>query len=119
MFEQINKVLTRHIESGHLPYDIHEGSEHHLMSLFEAIRVQRNEAVHPTVGQVTPATVRLTISAFPSACRKVYDLIDWCQVVPKQPNAPGPRMICAITNPPLLLRIRSAECPEIGLRRDS
>ena len=79
MFEQINKVLTFHIESDHLPYDIHEGSEHHLMSLFEAIRVQRNEAVHPTVGQVSPDTVRLTLSAFPSACRKVYDLIGWCQ----------------------------------------
>ncbi|MEO7860690.1 MAG: hypothetical protein ABIU05_09625 [Nitrospirales bacterium] len=79
MFEQINKVLTGHRKSSNLPYDVHEGCEHHLMSLFEAIRVQRNEAVHPIVGQVTPVTVRLTLSAFPSACRKVYDLIAWCQ----------------------------------------
>ncbi len=79
LFEQLNKVLTSHIESDSLPYEIHEGSEPHLMSLFEAIRVQRNEAVHPTVGEVTPTTVRLTLSAFPSACRKVYDLIGWCQ----------------------------------------
>jgi hypothetical protein len=79
LFEHLSKVLTGHIESGDLPYDIHEGSEPHLMSLFEAIRVQRNDAVHPTVGEVTPATVRLTLSAFPAACRKVYDLIDWCQ----------------------------------------
>lgn len=79
LFEQLNKVLTSHIESDSLPYEIHEGSEPHLMSLFEAIRVQRNEAVHPTVGEVTPTTVRLTLSAFPSACCKVYDLIDWCQ----------------------------------------
>jgi hypothetical protein len=70
LFEQLNKVLTSHIESDSLPYEIHEGSEPHLMSLFEAIRVQRNEAVHPTVGEVTPTTVRLTLSAFPSACRK-------------------------------------------------
>lgn len=79
MFEQLNKVLTAHIESKSLPYEIHEGSEPHLMSLFEAIRVQRNDAVHPTVGEVTPNTVRLTLSAFPSACRKVFDLIGWCQ----------------------------------------
>jgi len=79
LFAQLNKVLTGHIESKSLPYEIHEGSEPHLMSLFEAIRVQRNDAVHPAVGEVTPATVRLTLSAFPSACRKVYDLIGWCQ----------------------------------------
>jgi hypothetical protein len=79
MFEQLNKVLKAQIESKRLPYEIHEGSEPHLMSLFEAIRVQRNDAVHPTVGEVTPATVRLTLSAFPSACRKVYDLMGWCQ----------------------------------------
>jgi hypothetical protein len=85
MFEQLNKVLTGHIESGSLPYDIHEGSGPHLMSLFEAIRVQRNDAVHPTVGQVTPTTVRLTLSAFPSACRKVYDFIGWCQAGVKRP----------------------------------
>ena len=28
-------------------------------------------------------------------------------------------MSCAITNPPLLLLIRCAECPEVGRRRDS
>lgn len=80
LFEQLNKVLTSHIESSDLPYEIHEGCEPHLMSLFEAIRVQRNDAVHPTVGEVTPEKVRLTLSAFPCACRKVYDLMDWCRV---------------------------------------
>ena len=85
LFGQITKVLTDHIQSSRLPYEIHEGSEHHLLSIFEAIRVQRNDAVHPTVGQVTPVTVRLTLSAFPAACRKVYDLIDWCQAGAKTP----------------------------------
>jgi hypothetical protein len=78
MFDQINKALTLHIDSGFLPYQVHEGCQLHLLSLSEAIRVQRNEAVHPVVGQVTPTTVRLTLSAFPSACRKVYDLVEWC-----------------------------------------
>lgn len=79
MFEQINKVLTIHRESGHLPYEVLEGCQPHLLSLFEAIRVQRNEAVHPTTGQVTPTSVSLTLSAFPSACRKAYDVIEWSQ----------------------------------------
>jgi hypothetical protein len=77
MFEQISKVLSNQRQSGKLPYSIREGCEHHLLSLFEAIRVQRNEAVHPTIGAVTPESVRLTLSAFPSACRKIYDLIEW------------------------------------------
>lgn len=41
--------------------------------------MQRNEAVHPQAGQVTPVTVRLALSAFPTARRKVYDLIEWLQ----------------------------------------
>ena len=77
MFEQVDKVLTKQKELGRLPYTVREGSEHHLLSLFDAIRVQRNEAVHPTIGVVTPESVRLTLSAFPFACRKVYDLIEW------------------------------------------
>ena len=85
MFEQINKELTRQREAGNLPYSIREGCEHHLLSIFETVRVQRNEAVHPTIGQVTPAMVRLTLSAFPSACRKVYDLIEWCLAGAKTP----------------------------------
>jgi len=86
MFEQIDKLLKRHRESGRLPYAVREGSERHILSLFEAIRVQRNEAVHPTIGEVTPESVRLTLSAFPAACRKIYDLIEWCQTAAKTPD---------------------------------
>lgn len=85
MFGQINKALTKHRESRRLPYTVCEGSEHHILSLFDSIRVQRNDAVHPTIGTVTPESVRLTLSAFPSACRKVYDLINWCQAGAEAP----------------------------------
>ena len=77
MFEHINKVLTHQRQLRNLPYSVSEGAEHHLLSLFDAIRVQRNEAVHPTIGQVMPESVRLTLSAFPAACRKTYDIIEW------------------------------------------
>ena len=40
-----------------MPYPIHEGCGPHLTSLLEAIRVQRNEAVHPMAGQVTAQSV--------------------------------------------------------------
>jgi hypothetical protein len=29
-----------------------------------------------TIGEVTPESVRLMLSAYPSACRKVYDLVE-------------------------------------------
>ena len=77
MFEHINKVLIRQRDSKRLPYSVHEGCDNYLLSLFEAIRVQRNEAVHPTIGEVTPESVRLILSVFPSARRKVYDLMEW------------------------------------------
>ena len=41
------------------------------------------------------------------------------KLVPKHRDTPWSKMICAITNPRLLLLIRSAVCPEVGLRRDS
>src|SRR4029078_13471538 len=77
MLDQINNVLTKQKAAKALPYTVSEGMEHHLLSLFDSIRVQRNEAIHPTIGEVTPESVRLALSAFPSACRKVYDLIEW------------------------------------------
>lgn len=56
---------------------VHEGAESHLFSLQERIRAQRNDAVHPNTAEVTPEGVRLSLSAFPGACKKVYDLMDW------------------------------------------
>jgi hypothetical protein len=40
-------------------------------------------------------------------------------LVPKHPDAERSMMTFAITNPRLSLMIALAECPEVGLRRDS
>jgi hypothetical protein len=77
MFKQLRDNISRAKSSGAMSYDIHEGADLHLLSLQEAIRVQRNDAVHPKAGQVSPEMVRLTLSAFPAACKKVYDLMKW------------------------------------------
>lgn len=77
LFKLISDILDPQKTSGRIPYKVHEGSDIHLLSLAEAIRVQRNDAVHPTIGVVTPLKVRLSIASFPGACRKVYDLIEW------------------------------------------
>jgi hypothetical protein len=75
MYKCLQENLTRAKKK--MPWPIHEGSDYHFFSLQEAIRVQRNDAVHPQASKVTPQTVRLTLSAFPGACKKAYDLIQW------------------------------------------
>ena len=54
-----------------------DGSDAHLTSLFEAIRVQRNEAVHPKSAKVSSDSVRMTILAFPHALAKAEELRAW------------------------------------------
>ena len=60
-----------------IPYSHFEGSASHLMSLFEAIRVQRNDAVHPKNAIVSAGSVRHSLKAFPHALRKSEDLRNW------------------------------------------
>ncbi len=79
MFTKLQQTLARAKAEKKIPWDVTEGADLHLLSIQDAIRVQRNEAVHPLAGKVTPQTVRLSLSSFPGACRKVYDLIDWLQ----------------------------------------
>ena len=77
MFQLIEDTLESAIEKKKIPYDVHEGCHHHLMSIIEAIRVQRNDAVHPAIAEVDQQRVWMSLIAFPAACRKVHDLIEW------------------------------------------
>jgi hypothetical protein len=61
-----------------------DGSPNYLASLFESIRVQRNEAVHPQVGAVSESSVRMSYAYFPEAVLKAEELREWCR---KNPNA--------------------------------
>ncbi len=60
-----------------LPYAQFEGSTTHLMSLFEAIRVQRNDAVHPMNATVSGDSVRLLLQSFPYSLNKCEELRGW------------------------------------------
>jgi len=66
-----------------IPYPIFDGAVSHLMSLFEAIRVQRNDAVHPMNAKVSPDSIRLSFLAFPYALQKSDTLRNWFQANPK------------------------------------
>lgn len=53
------------------------------MSLIEAIRVQKNDAVHPQNAKVTLDSVRLSYQAFPHAVEKLDALRQWFLANPK------------------------------------
>jgi hypothetical protein len=65
-----------------IPYDVMGGTERHLVSLFDHIRLQRNDAVHPINFAVSPDYVRAALSAFPLAFQKVDALRQWCDQHP-------------------------------------
>ena len=77
MFTCISDNLERGKATKIIPYSVYEGADRHLLSFQEMIRVQRNEAVHPVLARITHQSLRLSLSVFPAACRKVYDLIEW------------------------------------------
>jgi hypothetical protein len=49
----------------------------HLASLFDSIRIQRNEAVHPETGTVSLESLRAAFDAFPRAYQLADRLTDW------------------------------------------
>ncbi len=75
LFKAVSSTLQRAKKL--IPYPVQEGATEHMLSFFEAIRVQRNDAVHPAAANVTPDKVYLSIAAFPNACKKEHDLVDW------------------------------------------
>ncbi len=86
IFSKIEAILATLIQSNRIPYTVHQGCTEHLLSLFEMVRVQRNDAVHPVVGNVDKAKVFLSLQALPAALEIVYKLIDWLNI-PSQNNA--------------------------------
>jgi hypothetical protein len=54
----------------------------HLASLFDSIRIQRNEAVHPETGTVSMESLRAAFDAFPRAYQVADRLTDWLKNCP-------------------------------------
>ncbi len=77
IFSSIREKLDALIKAKVIPYSVHEGSAAHLLSLFEMIRAQRNDAVHPDTGEVNKTKVFSVIQTFPVALKVTYRLIKW------------------------------------------
>jgi hypothetical protein len=59
-----------------------DGAHIHLMSLFESVRVQRNDAVHPNTASVNEDSVRLAYDSFPKAVEKAETFRAWYDASP-------------------------------------
>ncbi len=77
IFAKIMEILVPLTKNSTIPYSIHRGCSAHLMSLFEMMRVQRNDAVHPIAGEVNRDSVFLSLQTFSVALQLVYGLIKW------------------------------------------
>jgi hypothetical protein len=74
---QLLEMIRKHIETCEKLRGDFDGAVTHLASLFEAIRVQRNDAVHPSTAAVDEGSVRLSYEAFPHAVDKAEKLRAW------------------------------------------
>ena len=74
LFDFIQETIINGQKSKAIPYSVAEGASPHLMSLVEAIRVERNDAVHPQNAKVSDLSVRLSYQAFPHALEKFEEL---------------------------------------------
>jgi hypothetical protein len=78
LYEFIKKELERGYQNNQIPHELHESSLENISALIEAIRVQRNDAVHPQNAKVTPDDVRVFYGVFPTAMEKIENLREWC-----------------------------------------
>ena len=83
LFETVRDTIHQGVTAKLIPYTDSEGSTTHLMSLYEAIRVQRNDAVHPMNAVVSEDSVRLLLQSFPYALSKSEELRAWLAAHPR------------------------------------
>lgn len=80
--ETLLKGVEQTVVDGHtrkiIPFEVMGGTTRHLLSLFDSIRLQRNDAIHPMNFVVSSDSVRFALNAFPLAFEKVEALRQWC-----------------------------------------
>jgi len=76
LFQLLNRIET-YVGACKTPHDVFDGAHRHLLSLFESIRVQRNDAVHPRSANVSEDSVHHAYAAFPGALKKAEQLREW------------------------------------------
>jgi hypothetical protein len=62
-----------------IPYSVREGSGAYWSAMIEAIRQQRNDAVHPMNAKASRDSVRLSLAALPAVVQGAEKLREWLQ----------------------------------------
>jgi hypothetical protein len=78
LFKYVEEIIIHGHTKGVIPFEVMGGTSRHLLSLFDHIRLQRNDAIHPTNFVVSADSVRFALSAFPLAFQKIEALRKWC-----------------------------------------
>jgi hypothetical protein len=76
LFKLLNEI-EEHWGRCKNPRDLFDRAQRHMLSRFESIRVQRNEAVHPNSAKVSEGSVRQAYAAFPMALRRAEQIREW------------------------------------------
>jgi hypothetical protein len=76
------QTIESHVETCAKLRGVFDGAHTHLMSLFESIRVQRNDAVHPNTANVNEDSVHLAYDSFPKDIEKAEALRAWFDANP-------------------------------------
>jgi hypothetical protein len=84
LFEFVRDTIITAEKAKKMPYSVTEGSTTHLMSIYESVRVQRNNAVHPMNASVSADSVRIQLTSFPFALEKMEALRAWLLANPSR-----------------------------------
>ena len=77
ILKEIQSTIDCLIKSKKIAYEIHQGSTEHLLSLYEMICVQRNDSIHPKIGEFNQTKIFLFINSLPANLEVIYRLINW------------------------------------------
>ena len=77
LFEFVRDTIVAAEKAKKLPYSVTEGATTHLMSIYESVRVQRNNAVHPMNASVSGDSIRVHLTSFPYALEKLEAIRAW------------------------------------------
>lgn len=75
-FDEFSRMLNCNLMP-QLPGDLKDGLENILSGVFSMIRIQRNDAGHPTGREIAREQAYANIVVFPTYLKRVYDLIRW------------------------------------------
>ena len=73
---EVKKAIDALPAKKEAPYITHPDNTASLFSLFDVIRLQRNDAVHPAICTVDRPTLYLLLASFPHVCKRACRLMD-------------------------------------------